>query len=138
MAQLTRIFFVPEMSFEKDFAALTQLLKQQMQFAEDRARAAAEREQRLAKAAEDLEKCLSDMINTALEGLQRQGVPPPSAHANPYLTTRQVSADRTTLLKQDVLHFLQRCCEGKGKAAYGLHGSGALKIDFQKCMTTLC
>ena len=33
--------------------------------------------------------------------------------------------------------FFQRCCEGKGKAAYGRHGSGALRIDFQKCMTKL-
>ena len=33
--------------------------------------------------------------------------------------------------------FFQRCCEGKGKAAYGRHRSGALRIDFQKCMTKL-
>ena len=33
--------------------------------------------------------------------------------------------------------FFQRCCEGKGKAAYGRHGSGALRIDFQKCVTEL-
>ena len=40
-------------------------------------------------------------------------------------------------MEQDFPPFLQRCCEGKGKAAYGRHGSGALRIDFQKCMTTL-
>ena len=33
--------------------------------------------------------------------------------------------------------FFQCCCEGKGKAACGRHGSGALRIDFQKCVTKL-